>query len=747
MTNSPQLPLEGDDPVGRWGRESQLYAAYTGRASELLDAEEAFRTARAEWESFFRTSHGDVLDDVDGDRSRADLFVDTLYVDFVVDRLIGCLERQLEFSLVNPEPRTNTDALTFSFRELHEAVVETGPVADELDATIVTDDVLAAETEFLRTLYEGIVPRELRLQLGEYYTPRGVAQLAVDALGSPGVVEESVLDPGCGSGIFLAECIDRKRAAMAESHEPAPVVERITSTVIGMDLNPVAVKSAKLASLLALAPALEAADHLRVELPVFLTDSLALTRDDTIQFRGRAYEPTVDTLVGNPPWITWDRLPDSVKDRWRERHVDELDLLPHEGASSRLGYANDDVSIPFVWVCVHRYLASGGRVSVVLKRDVMTGPAGRVLRSGSVGDRPIAMTHVHDFATLQPFGDQVGANAAIYTFTADAEPAFPIETTAWATGDGSPSFTSQAAMRERLSRESTGLVPVEDDDSTSAWLRTDAERRALGDCEQSIRHGVKDDAQAVFSIDRDQLATLEPDHVYPYVKSRHVVKYGLFGHELRLVPLEKANESNEAELEANSPQTYAYLDAHRERLEARASSWLEQGPFYTLFGLGEYTWADYKVVWCRLGFKPHFAVVSTVEEPDLGEKSVVPGDHYMFVPTDDEREAHFLCALLNSAVYQRSLTDLASEGKSSLSKSVVSQLRLPAWTGTDLQRRLAERSMTAHDIVADFLDDHREPGSTTPTISKRAYNATTIPELEEVQAEIDRLVETLLVED
>jgi len=142
--------------------------------------------------------------------------------------------------------------------------------------------------------------------------------------------------------------------------------------------------------------------------------------------------------------------------------------------------------------------------------------------------------------------------------------------------------------------------------------RADAESRALGECEHDIRHGVKNDAKDVYSIDRAQLAELEHDHVYPYIRSKHVVKYGLFGHDLHLVPIETADEDNENELRNDCPGTCEYLEANRQTLEERSSSWLDDGTFYNVFGLGAYAWSVYKVVWCRLGFKLHFAVVSTV---------------------------------------------------------------------------------------------------------------------------------------
>jgi SAM-dependent methyltransferase len=724
------------------GPDSDLYGRYRSRAAERLSTDPTLRAARRAWERFVRTSHGEALDDLSGERPRERLFLDTLYYDFVVDRLIASIERRVDVRLVNRESSANTDALGVDFGSLHGTILgadglET-PVdglVDALDLATPTTSGPAPGSTLLRRLHESVVSPEVRLALGEYYTPRGVAEVAVAELAVDDARTETVLDPGCGSGVFLAACIDAKRRAVSGDLPPDALVDAITDTVYGIDLNPVAVKAAKLTYLRSLLPLLAESDLDRLAVPVFLTDALGLTRDDDIRFEGAPLDVTVDHLVGNPPWITWGDLPASVRAAWRDRYVDRLGLSAHSGVETQLGHANDDVSVPFVWACVHRYLAEGGDASVVLKRGLTKGPAGRLFRTRRVGDRPVAVSHVHDFNRLRPFGDGVDVASAVYTLRADVEGDFPIETTSWTAADVAPSYATAGAMRETLDAEGTGLVPVRADDPASPWIRRDAEARALGTCPHRIRHGVKDDAKAVYSLDRDRLdeLELEPDHVYPYLRSKHVVKYGLFGHDLHLVPLRRAHQDNETELRRECPATYAYLASNRETLADRSSTWLEKGPFYNVFGLGEYTWADYKVVWCRLGFKPHFAVVSTLEDTDLGEQPVVPGDHCMFVPTDDRREAHFLCGLLNSAPYQACLRDVAGQGKASLTKAVVSELALPAYEGTADGERLADRSMRAHEIVPDHTD-----------VSKRAYNRTRVPELERLQAEMDDLVETML---
>jgi hypothetical protein len=761
-------------PVDRWDRESDAYRRFREHAS---DRPGVVDPVRSEWLSSLRAAHGDALARNDVDPS--DLFLDCCYHEFVVGRLLATAADALGVTLRGPHATGSTDDLGDRLAAVAEQLGLEAGLASVVGRSVDRETLLDAGVADLRTLYEAVLSRESRLALGEYHTPPGVADLAVSALSGRAtgsaegpsdadddwLVDATVLDPGCGSGVFLAVTLDRKRRLLAERGvPPREQVRRLTDTVLGIDLNPVAATSARLAYLLALAPVLRGVEDLDLALPVAVGDAVGTT-DAVPSFPDAPSVPTVDALVGNPPWLTWNRLPDDVQARWRREVVEPLDLFPREGQHALLGHGNDDIGVAFVFACIDRYLdaSTGGdaRASFVLKRDLLTGAAGKTFRSLRVGERRLRLTGVHDFAGLSPFGRQVRADAAVYALrvaragedeTGDAgesvaAASLPVPTTAWSPreagegpqvaerGDTGPRFDSPSALRASLSPTETTLVAVDPDAPTGAWVRADTERAALGECAHDIRHGVKDDAKAVYALDREQLAAVEPDHVFPYLKSRHVVKFGLFGHDLQLVPLRRMGEDNETELREEYPRTYDYLAANRDRLESRASSWLDRGPFYTLFGLGDYTWADYKLVWCRLGFKPHFAVVSTREDPDLGEKPVVPGDHCMFVATDDEREAHLLCALLNSAPYQRTIRSIASNGKSSLSKSVVSKLRLPEWEATAVQEELAALSMEAHDIVPEHVDQ-----------SKRAYNAATIPELATVQSEIDAVVSRWLAD-
>ncbi|MFB6143262.1 MAG: N-6 DNA methylase [Halorientalis sp.] len=662
---------------------------YTSAARDALETDERVRAAGDAWTSFVRASHGDVFPD---DVAPDDAFAEALTFDFLVSGLLDALTGATGVTVTNRDPRTNTDAFTVALGPLHERVLPGGRAA-------VRDGVTAADLRDLtpadlRSLYETAVPSDLRLALGEYYTPRAIADLTVEAVDPD--PEATVLDPGCGAGAFLVATLDYRRASLPK--EPQERVRVATDRVVGLDLNPVAVKAAKLAYGCALFDALTGVD--RVELPVFLTDAVGISHDGDIRFRDGVRHLRADALVGNPPWVPWERVPEGRKEAWRERHVEDLGLQPHGGAAARLGHSNDDIAVPYAWTCIHRYLRQGGRAGFVLKRDPMRGPSGAVLRRLAVGERSLSLERVHDLAALDPF--DVGANAAVYAFQADAEATFPVDATVWS---GTAAYDSGEAFQASATATEAELVPLEPDDPTTAWVPADADRAALGDCAHEIRHGLKDDASAVFGLDRGDLDRVDDALVYPTIASRHVRPWGLDGHDLRLVPQRKAGEDNESWLRERYPDTHAYLADHRATLADRSSAWLDDGPFYTVFGLGEYTWAPYKLVWCRLGFSPAFAVVSTRTDPDLGERLVVPRDHYLFVPAWDRETAHFLCALCNSTPYRATLRDRSAGGKSGLSKAVVSELDLPAWPDTGAARRLAALSMRAHEAVREGADE------------------------------------------
>ncbi len=142
--------------------------------------------------------------------------------------------------------------------------------------------------DLLKRLYQHLVPKKIRHDLGEYYTPDWLAELALDEVGYieehfEKLAEEKndptvpfklrLLDPACGSGTFLVLAIKRLRS-YAEKHFMLDIMaDYVLKNIVGYDLNPLAVLAARTNYLLSIADILPYVKGEK-EIPVYLADSI-----------------------------------------------------------------------------------------------------------------------------------------------------------------------------------------------------------------------------------------------------------------------------------------------------------------------------------------------------------------------------------------------------------------------------------------------------------------------------------------
>jgi len=129
---------------------------------------------------------------------------------------------------------------------------------------------------------------------------------------------------------------------------------------------------------------------------------------------------------------------------------------------------------------------------------------------------------------------------------------------------------------------------------------------------------------------------------------------------------------------------------------------VETGPFYSMFDVGLYTFAPWKVVWTRIA-KIEAAVVGSHLMPYLNQpKPVVPQETITLVECSDEYEAHYICALVNSSPFQFAATSYSQEGGKSMgSPHILEHVRIPRFDpGDPVHGRLAELSKEAHAAAA-----------------------------------------------
>ena len=244
---------------------------------------ETVAVKRQLWHDLLRTALGEV---VQGDEFD-DLFVRHTYLTMVVGIVV-----QATFGLdVNQIAENNPDDL-LKGRQFSEAtglhgVIETDffawpievgatPLIKTIARRVARFDWSSPPTDVAATLYQTVIPAQERRDLGEYYTPRWLTKAIVEEIVTD-PVNERVLDPACGSGAFVAECVEHFLKAATQQNVPdTKLFELLRESVTGIDVHPVATHLARAAWVIAARPAIEKSMSTAVTVPIYLGDSLQL---------------------------------------------------------------------------------------------------------------------------------------------------------------------------------------------------------------------------------------------------------------------------------------------------------------------------------------------------------------------------------------------------------------------------------------------------------------------------------------
>ena len=194
---------------------------------------------------------------------------------------------------------------------------------------------------------------------------------------------------------------------------------------------------------------------------------------------------------------------------------------------------------------------------------------------------------------------------------------------------------------------------------------------------------------------RQEQSAIEPDLVYPLLRGRDVQRWQATPSTHIILTQDPKTRKGipEAEMKRCWPNTYAYLKRFEEKLRDRAGFkkfFNSTAPFYSIYNVGPYTIAEWKVVWREQSssFQAAFAGFKS-------QQVIVPDHKLMLVPCISEQEAHFLLGMLNSSPSVLAVHSYAIP--TSTSTHVLNNVAIPRFTKTDLNHtRLAELSRQCH---------------------------------------------------
>ncbi len=169
------------------------------------------------------------------------------------------------------------------------------------------------------------------------------------------------------------------------------------------------------------------------------------------------------------------------------------------------------------------------------------------------------------------------------------------------------------------------------------------------------RSGIKHDAAKVMEFTRGddrlvngfgEIVDIESDHVFPLLKSSDLGNGRVAIRKSVLVPQHHTGDETST-LIATAPKTWKYLLRHAALLDGRKSSIYRKRPRFSVFGIGDYSFALWKIAISGLYKKPVFVNIAPTED-----RPVMVDDTCYTLACRSQAEANLLHTLLSSTPAQ-----------------------------------------------------------------------------------------------
>jgi len=433
---------------------------------------------------------------------------------------------------------------------------------------------------------------------GDFQTPYQLAESAISVLASNGFKPSTIIEPTCGRGSFLLaagrEFLDSQR-------------------LIGLEINE---------------------DHLSVARQdvslLFGENKTNLIQADFFNFNWEALItnlPQPILIVGNPPWVTNSEL----------GYLRSANLPVKSNINNLTGYdaltgkSNFDIS---EWMIIKyfKWLENREGVIAILCK---TAVARKVLKFAWQKGLRISNCKMFGINAQEHFNASVDACFLVIEMTNKVV----TKECEYYSDLNSPLPAFFIGFRENFV-----VANVKQFDQWSSLI---SDGKVT-----SWRSGIKHDCSKIMELEKvgdryqngmDSSVELEEDYIFPMLKSSDISNGKIrIGRKYMLVPQRKIDEDTDP-IRRIAPKTWEYLRNNEGWFDKRASSIYKGRYRFSIFGVGEYSFAPWKVAVSGFYKRLVFRLISEYEG-----KPVVVDDTIYFMPFWSETEARLVCDLLNS---------------------------------------------------------------------------------------------------
>lgn len=469
------------------------------------------------------------------------------------------------------------------------------------------------------------IEKNKKIEFGDFQTPKELADSVCQKLTELGVLPDYIIEPTCGLGTFL---------------ESAAGLFTDTQRLIGIEVNR------------------EYVSALKIKSKTFpQANKLDIRNGDFFKFDWNKLLKELDgeTLVlGNFPWVT-NTTQGSIGG---SNLPSKTNFQNHSGFDAMTGKSNFDIS-EFMLIKVGEWFQyRPGSLAMLVKTSV----ARKFISHLHKTKTGLSHSAIYRIDAMKYFEAAVDACLLFCRFDPNSH------------NYDYNIFDSLSSQTYYRVGHRHGMT-VRDLDTFEKL------NHLLGSSNKKWRSGIKHDCAEVMELtEKDgelfnglsEPVNIEPDFVYPLLKGSDVSNDRVSKtNRFMLVPQKTVGESTKL-TKAIAPKTWAYLENHADYLDARKSKIYQSNPRFSIFGVGSYTFAPWKIAICGLYKNLNFRLVGQIQN-----KTVVFDDTVYFLSFENYKDAQKNLDFLHTQDAQSFLSALIFwDDKRPIKTSILNSLKL-----------------------------------------------------------------------
>jgi hypothetical protein len=434
----------------------------------------------------------------------------------------------------------------------------------------------------------------------------------------------------------------------------------------------------------------------------------------------------IDVVIGNPPWIKWEFLPQAYAEKIKSLCVDRHLF----SGQSYMGAISLNICALIANVTASTWLSKDGILAFLMPQTLMTQDSYAGFRNfytDVATDKRMYLQRLDDWTKSgNPFVDTQEKFMTYYysnDFVNYFDNGIPITVIKKKRGVPLAEINSKQTFNEvnshfeksfskafQMDRERTGYTTFEEDYID----RKDDFSLIIGDCFYKARSGVeftpaetyfiepkenvKEIGSFMFQPSKFKLSKykslaglpvkLETKFIKPVIKAPEIIPFGIKENNNYCIFPYIENETVSIEVDKlieQSPSLFNYLTNNKKLIgkQSKRSLTISRGKaFYSLSKVGKYSYSPFKVAF-RDNTKLSASVISKIKTPWGEEVMPICAKHCPYISQDKddrditEEEAYFLCGILNTPIVK----DYFKFTYSTRSYSINFNIKMPKYDG------------------------------------------------------------------